>query len=340
MVERITDPKISQEDEFEAEERLRPARFDQMFGQEKVKEKLRIAVDASLQRGEAMDHTLLYGPPGLGKTTLAHVIARELDVQVSVTSGPVLERAADLAGILTNLGESDVLFIDEIHRMNRIVEEHLYSAMEDFSLDIMIDSGPNARSYRIPLEKFTLIGATTRFGLLTAPLRSRFGIIERVDFYSGEELGEIVKRSARILNIEIEPEGAAEIAKRARFTARVAIRLLARARDYALARADGVITVDVAVKALELLDIDESGLDEMDRRLLSTMIEKFGGGPVGLNNLSAAIGEEMDTIEEVYEPFLIQEGYLIRTSRGRQATKKAYLHLGLEIPEADQLRFL
>ena len=341
MDKRITDPHPQNGDDLEYEQKLRPVRFEDMTGQEKVKEKLRIAVEAAMHRGEAMDHALLYGPPGLGKTTMAHILAHELGVDITVTSGPVLERPADLGGVLTNLNEKDVLFIDEIHRMNRVVEEHLYSAMEDFALDIMIDSGPSARSYRIPLEPFTLVGATTRLGLLTSPMRSRFGIIERLDFYSVEELKSIVERSARILGIQIAPEGAFEIAKRSRGTARVGNRLLSRSRDYTQARADGVITLDVATRALELLDIDTAGLDEMDRRLLRTLIEKFGGGPVGLNNLGAALSEEMDTIEEVYEPYLIQEGYLIRTPRGRQATERAYRHLGIEPPASDgQIRLL
>ena len=340
MDDRVSDPEQLPGDEPDAEERLRPARFADMSGQKKVKEKLLIAVEAAQHRGDAMDHTLLYGPPGLGKTTLAHVLAHELGAEISVTSGPVLERGSDLAGVLTNLNPRDVLFIDEIHRMNRVVEEMLYSAMEDFTLDIMIDSGPSARSYRIPLEPFTLVGATTRLGLLTGPMRSRFGIIERLDFYSEEELKAIVIRSARILKIEVAADGAHEIARRSRGTARIANRLLKRSRDYAQARADGVITVEVAVKALELLDIDVEGLDEMDRRLLHTVIDKFGGGPVGLNSLSAAIGEEADTIEDVYEPYLIQQGYLMRTHRGRQATDRAYRHLGLEPPAGGQARLL
>ncbi len=340
MAERIADPNLQDGDDFEDDQRLRPVRFQDMAGQEKVKEKLKIAVEAAMHRGEAMDHALLYGPPGLGKTTLAHVLAYELGVEITITSGPVLERPADLGGILTNLNEKDVLFIDEIHRMGRVVEEHLYSAMEDFALDIMIDTGPNARSYRIPLEPFTLVGATTRLGLLTGPMRSRFGIIERLDYYSKEELQAIVERAARILMIEIEPGGAGEIAGRSRGTARVATRLLKRSRDYAQARADGVITHGVAISALELLDIDAKGLDEMDRRLLLTLIEKFGGGPVGLNNLSAALSEETDTIEEVYEPYLIQEGYLVRKPRGREATPQAYRHLGLEPPPDEQIRLL
>lgn len=338
MTIRPNDPNLQDGDEFD--QRLRPERFQDFTGQEKVKEHLLIAVEAARHRGDAMDHVLLHGPPGLGKTTLASVIAYELGVDVQTTSGPVLERPADLAGILTNLNEKDVLVIDEIHRMNRVVEEHLYSAMEDFTLDIMIDSGPSARSYQIPLEPFTLVGATTRLGLLTAPMRSRFGIIERLDFYTEDELQSIVLRAADILNIDVDEAGAGEIARRSRGTARIAGRQLNRARDYAQARADGLVTQEVATKALELLGVDRLGLDEMDRRLLDTLIDKFGGGPVGLNNLAAALSEESDTLEEVYEPFLIQQGFLVRTPRGRQATERAYLHLGKTPPDVNTQKTL
>ncbi|RKY63556.1 MAG: Holliday junction branch migration DNA helicase RuvB [Candidatus Latescibacterota bacterium] len=328
-MERITTPKPIG-DEVEFERSIRPTRFEDFPGQEELKERLKIAIEAAKRRGEALDHVLLYGPPGLGKTTLAHIIAKELGVDIKVTSGPVLERPVDLAGILTNLKERDVLFIDEIHRMNRTVEEYLYAAMEDYAIDILIDTGPSARSVRLPLKPFTLVGATTRIGLLTAPLRARFGIVDRVDFYSVQDLTKIVLRSARILGIEIEEEGAREIAKRSRGTPRVANRLLRRVRDYAQVRAGGVITREVADRALNLLRVDERGLDEMDKRILLTLIEKFDGGPAGLGNLAAAVGEEKDTIEEVYEPYLIQEGYLRRTLRGREATELAYEHFGIK----------
>ena len=309
---------------------LRPSLFSDFTGQPKVKERLEIAVAAAQQRGEALDHILLSGPPGLGKTTIANILAKAMGANVKATSGPTIEKAADLAGLLTNLEEGDVLFIDEIHRLQKTIEEYLYPAMEDFKLDIIIDQGPNARSVRLNLPRFTLIGATTRSGLLTAPLLTRFGMRERLDYYCAADLDKIVLRSANLLNVEIDSAGAHEIARRSRGTPRIVNNLLRRVRDYAQVRHDGRITKEVADKALAMLEIDENGLDEMDKRILEAVITKFGGGPVGVNSLAVAVGEEPDTIEEVYEPYLIMEGYLNRTSQGRVATELSYQKLKLK----------
>jgi holliday junction DNA helicase RuvB len=318
---------------------LRPSLFSEFTGQAKVKERLEITVAAAKQRGEAIDHLLLSGPPGLGKTTIANIIAKAMGANVKSTSGPTIEKAADLAGLLTNLEEGDVLFIDEIHRLQKTIEEYLYPAMEDFKLDIIIDQGPNARSVRLNLPRFTLIGATTRSGLLTAPLLTRFPIRERLDYYQSEQLEKIVIRSARLLNIEIEERGALEIARRSRGTPRISNNLLRRVRDFAQVKGEGRITAEIADKALAMLEIDENGLDEMDKRILETVIVKFGGGPVGVSSLAVAVGEEPDTLEEVYEPYLIMEGYLQRTAQGRVATEKSYKKLGLKPSSGNQQKF-
>ena len=311
---------------------LRPRRLDEYIGQDRVREQLEVSIKAASQRGEALDHTLLYGPPGLGKTTLAYVIANELGVAVRTTSGPVIEKPGDLAGILSALQPREVLFIDEIHRLSPVIEEILYPAMEDFELDIVIGQGPGARSVKVPVEPFTLVGATTRAGLLTSPLRARFGIVHRLDFYAAADIEEIVRRSARILNVPMDDAAATEIASRSRGTPRIVNRLLRRVRDYAQVRADGTITLEVAKAAMQLLDVDQFGFDDSDRRLVLTIIDKFSGGPVGLGSLAAALSEEADAIEDMYEPYLIQIGFLERTPRGRVATARAYEYFGRTMP--------
>jgi Holliday junction DNA helicase RuvB len=318
----VTPSRVEEDAQYEAG--LRPRRLDDYIGQDRVRENLHVSIAAARQRGEALDHVLLYGPPGLGKTTLASVIATELGVAIRSTAGPVIERPGDLAGILSNLQEREVLFIDEIHRLAPAIEEILYPAMEDFELDIVIGQGPGARSVKVPIERFTLVGATTRTGLLTSPLRSRFGIVHRLDFYTASDIEEIVKRSARILGVEVTDEATAELGRRARGTPRIANRLLRRVRDYAQVKSDGRITREIARKAMDLLEVDEHGFDEVDRRLLITIIEKFGGGPVGLKSLAAALAEEPDALEDIHEPFLIQLGFLDRTKNGRVATPRAY----------------
>ncbi len=322
---------LSPEDQ-EIEQALRPLTFEDFTGQAKIVENLKIFVQAAKKRGESLDHVLLHGPPGLGKTTLSYIISNELGANIKVSSGPVLDKPGDLAGLLTNLEPQDVLFIDEIHRLNPVVEEYLYSAMEDFRIDIMLDSGPNARSVQIKLNPFTLVGATTRAGLLTSPLRSRFGINSRLEYYQANLLSKIVNRSARILDVPIEKDAAVEIARRSRGTPRISNNLLRRTRDFADIKGKGIITKEIAEIALQALEVDQNGLDEMDNRILMTIIEKFKGGPVGLNTIATACSEEADTIEEVYEPFLIQEGYIKRTSRGREATELAYRHLNIIPP--------
>ncbi|HOY70907.1 MAG TPA: Holliday junction branch migration DNA helicase RuvB [Methylotenera sp.] len=331
--DRLIAPEPESPREEALERALRPKLLDEYVGQEKARGQLEIFINAARGRSEPLDHVLLFGPPGLGKTTLAHIIAKEMGVNMRQTSGPVLERAGDLAALLTNLEPHDVLFIDEIHRLSPVVEEILYPAMEDYRLDIMIGEGPAARSVRLDLPPFTLVGATTRAGMLTNPLRDRFGIVSRLEFYTSEELSRIVQRSAGLLEVELVDTGALEIAKRSRGTPRIANRLLRRVRDYAQVKANGKVSANIADAALKMLDVDQLGFDVMDRKLLLAVLEKFGGGPVGLDNLAAAIGEERDTIEDVLEPYLIQQGYLMRTPRGRVATNLAYQHFGLAVPQ-------
>jgi Holliday junction DNA helicase RuvB len=339
MPERVIEPEQN-DDDVQLDRSLRPVRFEDFVGQDRIKENLRVFIAAAKGRGEALDHVLFCGPPGLGKTTLANIIAHELGVSIKSTSGPVLERAGDLAAILTNLQERDVLFIDEIHRLNRVVEEILYPAMEDFQLDIIIGQGPGARSIKLDLPNFTLVGATTRTGLLTSPLRDRFGVIDRLAFYSPDELRTIVQRSADLLHTKIDGDAAAELARRSRGTPRIVNRLLRRVRDFAQVEGDGGITKELVESSMTRLEVDEKGFDHMDRRLMLTIIDKFEGGPVGLETLAAALSEEKDTLEDVYEPFLIQEGFLDRTPRGRQATRLAYEYFGRKKMASGQERLL
>ncbi len=338
MLERIITPE-QMDTEREFDRTLRPKTLSDFVGQDQLKEILDISIQAARKRNEPLDHVLLYGPPGLGKTTLAYIISNELDTEIKVSSGPVLERPADLAGVLTNLERRNVLFIDEIHRLNHVIEEYMYPAIEDFEIEIIVDSGPSARTFKIDIDPFTLIGATTRAGLLTAPMRARFGIILRLDYYDEVSIRKIIQRSAGLMGVEIDPEGRDEMARRSRGTPRVANRLLRRVRDYAEIRGDGVITRDIAMKALKMLNVDNMGLDEMDKRILMMIMENYRGGPVGLKTLAVAVGEDPGTIEEIFEPYLIQQGFLERTMQGRKVTMKTYRHFGLRPSEAQQVLF-